>query len=270
MKKLFLLLSFLVSVCGFAQIENAIPKRPVPPRLVNDYTGTLTPEQSDALERKLVAYNDSTSSQIAIVIVESLGGYEANEFATALGRAWGVGGGEFNNGVVVLVSTGGGEGQRDAYIATGYGLEGAIPDITAKIITDNALIPNLKAGNYYRAFDAATDDLMKAAAGEYKAPKGYGKSKARGIGIGALIIFLVIIFIIIGSIGGRGGGGMASRRGWGDFTAGWLIGTLLSGGGGGGGGWSGGGGGGGWSGGGGGFGGFGGGGFGGGGAGGKW
>jgi uncharacterized protein len=250
----------LFSVCAWTQIDKVIPSRPSPPVLVNDFTGNfLTPEQRDALERKLVAYDDSTSTQIAVVIVESLHDYSAVDYAVALGRKWGVGGKEFNNGVVILISTGGSEGDRDAFIATGYGMEGSIPDITAKSILDNELIPDLKSGNYYRALNRATDAIIQAAAGEYKAPEGYGSKKGKGIGVGTIFFILMIIFAILGSLGNRGGGG-----GLGSFGTGWLIGSMMSGGGRSGG-WSGGGGFGG-----GGFGGFGGGGFGGGGAGGKW
>ena len=60
--------------------------------------------------RKLVAYDDSTSNQAAIVVVESLEGYSVDDYAIALGRKWGVGNKEFNNGVVILISTGGGQG----------------------------------------------------------------------------------------------------------------------------------------------------------------
>jgi uncharacterized protein len=262
MKKFLVFIFLPICICANAQIEKKIPARPSPPRLVNDFANILTPEQESALENKLVAYDDSTSSQVAIVIVNDLQGYEAVEYAVALGRKWGVGGKEFSNGVVILVSTGGGEGGRDAFIATGYGLEGAIPDITASSIVDNDLIPNFKNGNYYRGFDLAIDDIIKAAAGEYKAPEGYGKKKNKGIGFGAIIFFIILLFLFAGRGGGRGGG-MVSRRGYRDIGTGWIIGSLLGGAGrGGGGGWSGGGGGG--------FGGFGGGGFGGGGAGGKW
>ncbi len=254
MKKILLYLPvFLFSVCALAQIDKVIPPKPSAFYAVVDYTKTLTDEQKDALNQKLTHYKDSTSNEIAIVIVEDLKGYDANEYATALGRKWGVGGSEFNNGIVILISMGGGEGNRKAYIAVGYGLEGAIPDITAKNITENELIPDLKAGNHYRALDKAIDAIIKAAAGEYKAS---GKRK-KGIGIGTIFFLLIIIFGILGSIGRRGGGG----RGLGGFGTGWIIGSMMGGAGRGGGGWSGGGGG---------FGGFGGGSFGGGGAGGNW
>jgi uncharacterized protein len=270
MKKIFLIIGLLFSVCAFAQIDKVLPDKKNPPRLYNDFTkgeNFLTPEQGQALENKLVAYDDSTSSQVAIVVVESLNNREANEYATALGRKWGIGGKEFSNGILILISTGGGDGNRDAYIAVGYGLEGAIPDMTAAYIVDHEIIENFKAGNYYRGLDEAVDAIIKAAAGEYKAAEGYSK-KNKGISIGRIILIVFIVWMILGVFGrgGKGGGGYASRRGYrglgGPFW--WGAGTGMFGGGGGGGGWSGGGGGGG------GFGGFGGGGFGGGGAGGKW
>ncbi len=262
MKKITLILTLiLISTCVWAQIEKAIPPKPNPPRLVNDFANLLTPDQEQALENKLVAYDDSTSNQIAIVTVTTLNDYAAVDYATELGRQWGVGGSQFNNGIVILVSTGGGEGKRDAFIAPGYGLEGAIPDITANNILQNYLIPNLRAENYYRAFDQTTDALIRAAAGEYQAPAGYrNRGQDGGLSIGKIILAIIILSLILrifGGGGGRGGGYMSRRgyRGWG--------GPVIFPGGFGGGGFGGGGGGGG-------FGGFGGGGFGGGGAGGKW
>ena len=263
MKKFFLIISLLFSACAFAQVEKILPKPQTPPRLYNDFTkggNFLTPEQKEFLEKKLVAYDDSTSNQVAIVIVDDLDDYEANEYATALGRKWGIGGKEFNNGILILISTGGGDGNRDAYIAVGYGLEGAIPDITAKTILENTLIPNFKNGDFFKGLNGTVDDIIKAAVGEYKAPEGYGKKK--GLKSWQIILLFIVIWTVLGilSRGGRGGGGYASRRGYRGWGGPFWWGT--GGGFGSGGGWSGGGGGG--------FGGFGGGGFGGGGAGGKW
>lgn len=248
---------FLLSFCVHAQIEKEIPRRPNPPQLVNDYTSTLTPAQVQALENKLVAYDDSTSSQISVVIISSLKGYDVSEYALALGREWQIGGKEFNNGVLLLVA----KDDRKIRIEVGYGLEGAIPDITAKSIIDNSITPHFKEDNYYRGLDRATDDIINAAAGEYKAPAGYSSRKKKTTGFGS-ILALLVIFLILGGLGGGrrgGGGGVLSGSG-----AGWIIGSLLSGSGRGGGGWSGGGSSGG------GFGGFGGGSFGGGGASGSW
>ena len=258
MKHFLFIFFVLLAFVSTAQVERAIPARPNPPKLVNDLTGSLlSSEQTTALERKLVAYDDSTSNQVAVVIVDDLKGYSAADYAIALGRSWGVGNKNFDNGIVILISTGGGTGNRDAFIAIGYGLEGVIPDLTADAILNNELIPNFKRGNYYQGLDDATSAIIKAAEGKYTAPQGYRKrGKSGGISPFTIVIIVIVLLVLFGGIGGSGGGGYVSRRGYSP----WI-----------GGGWSGGGGGGGWSGGGGGgFGGFGGGGFGGGGAGGKW
>ena len=258
---LLLFFFFLLAFGGYAQV---LPK-PNPAKLVTDAAHLLTPDQVATLEQKLVAYDDTTSNQIVVVTVTTLNGLEPNEYATQLGREWGVGGREFNNGVVILVSAPpqGSDEKRKVYITAGYGLEGALPDITLKQIVDNEMIPNLRSGNYYRAFDEATTAIIHAAAGEYKAPENYRKRDEGSPIPFFVLMFIIILVIIIISRRGGGGGGMMSRRGYRGFGGPPII-FPGNWGGGGGSGWPGGGGGGG------GFGGFGGGSFGGGGAGGSW
>ncbi len=252
MKKIFFILSFLFSVCVQAQIEDVVPKKPSPAKLVNDYTNTLTDAQKQALESKLVAYDDSTSNQIAIVIIPTTGNYSVEEVGLQIIRTWGVGNKEINNGVVLLVA----KDDRKMRIEVGYGLEGAVTDVTSKDIIEYVIKPQFKADNYYRGLDEGVDAIIQAAEGEYKAPENYRSSKnGKGLNIWTLIIIIIVLVIIFGG-GAAGGGTYVSRGG---FT-GWAGGSR--------GGWSGGGGFGG--GGGGGFGGFGGGGGGGGGASGSW
>jgi uncharacterized protein len=265
MKSFALIIAFLFSCSVFAQVEKVIPPKPNPQRLVNDFAGVLSSEQKEALENKLVAYDDSTSNQVAVVTLKTVGGNDIEEVALGILRSWGVGGPK-NNGVVILAAI----DDHKIFISTGYGLEGAIPDVTAKAIIDNDIVPYFRQENYYRGFDEATNSIIKAAAGEYKAPEGYADRNRRGEGggFGKFIVGIIILFVILSMFGrgGGGGGGYVSRRGssWlGPFILGNMLGRS------GGGGWSGGGGGG-WSGGGGGFGGFGGGSGGGGGAGGSW
>jgi len=263
MKKLLLIFFILSSFCANSQISKIVPARPDPPRLVNDFTNSLTPAQIEELERKLVAYDDSTSNQIAVVIIPTTGDYDIQEVALAILRDWGVGGKEHSNGIVLLVAM----NDHKVRIEVGYGLEGAVPDITAKHIIENEITPAFKESNYYRGLDNGTDAIIKAAAGEYKAPANYG-SKGKLPSVFRIIIIVIIIIIILGAGGGRGNGTYVSRRGSSGLSS-FLLGTILGNlGRSGGGGWSGGGGG--WSGGGGGFGGFGGGSGGGGGASGSW
>ncbi len=244
-----------------------IPQRPTPPRLVNDFTGTLSEQQSDNLERKLVTFFDTTGNQIAVVIVPTLNGYDKSEYAYAIGEKWGVGKKEFDNGIVVLLKPKTTNERGEAFIATGYGLEGAIPDAITSRIVQQEMIPYFKQNDYYGGLDAATNVLMALAAGEYSA-KQYQDADNRGSGGFIVpIIVMIIIFVLISrnkndhyTTGGKGKG--SSLPFW---TALWLGSTM-----GGGSGSSWGGSSGGFGGGGGGFGGFGGGSFGGGGAGGSW
>jgi uncharacterized protein len=260
--KLFGALPFLLATVLFLQAllfanntfaQNIIAK-PSPATLVTDVAGVLTPEQKQALENKLVAIDDSSSNQIAVVIIPTLDGYPKEEYANKLFRAWGIGDKKKNNGVLLLIAI----NDRQIWIEVGYGLEGAIPDITALNIIDNDIKPAFKAGNYYEGINKATDNIAKAAVGEYKVAKAK-KSKSKGSG--GFLIILIIIFLILRS--GRGGGGSnIGGSGFSDVATGLLLGSILGGGGRGGGG--------GYGGGGGGFGGLGGGSSGGGGAGGSW
>jgi uncharacterized protein len=259
MKKL-LSLSLIFSF--FFSFGQNIPAKPNPARLVNDFAHAMTADQVAALEQKLVAYDDSSSIQIAIVTVPSTGDYAIEDYALKILRDWGVGNKKTNNGIVVLAAI----NDHKVYIATGYGMEGAVPDITAKEIVDNDIIPNFKSNDFYGGFNNAADDIIKASAGEYKAPAGYNKH-GNGVSGGSILGILIFIFVIIILISRGGGGGRGGLFNGGGFLPWILISMLGNGGrgggfGGGGGGFGGGGGGG--------FGGFGGGSGGGGGAGGSW
>ncbi len=260
MKKLFLIfISLLAGLTVFSQAafdpENLLKPGAASTTLVTDYSGTLTPDQRQALEAKLVAYDDTTSTQIAVVIVPTLNGNDVSDFNVKLGRAWGVGNKKYNNGVVLLIS----KDDRKLNIATGYGAEGALPDVTAKHIIDEVIVPAFKGDDYYRGIDEGTNAIMQALKGEYTAPENYNSSGGKSRIPWGTIIFIIIMIIMAIARGGRGGGGGIGNA---------LFWTAMMGGrgGGGSGGW----GGGGSSGGGGGFGGFGGGSFGGGGASGSW
>jgi uncharacterized protein len=208
MKRLLLFIPlFLLSICGKAQIDKVIPNKPNPSRLVNDFTGTLTNEQNEVLNQKLYHYDDSTSTQIAVVIIPTTAGNSIDEVALEILRRWRVGNKNNNNGIVLLVA----KEDHKVWITVGYGLEGVVPDLTAKTIIDNDITPNFREGNFYRGLDNATDDIIKAVAGEYKAPAGYHK-KGKGLPIGS-IIFLIIILSLIFGAGGNRNGGMMSRRG---------------------------------------------------------
>lgn len=262
-KKYFslLLLTLFSTIVAIAKTDS-LPERPTPPRLVNNlskaFPNFLSQQEESQLERKLQGFANQTSNQIVIVIVDDLGGDEPWSYATELGHKWGVGQAKFDNGIVILVKPTGGEGQRNLFIAVGYGLEGAIPDLTTKQIRENEMYPDFKNGQYYAALDKGTDVLMALAKGEYSSDAYGKKHSSKRLPMGVIIpLIFIILFIVLRSGKGGGSGGLSMGTGF-------LLGSMF---GGGGGGFGGGGSSGGDSGG---FGGFGGGGFGGGGSGGNW
>lgn len=205
MKKLLLILLLFVGQFSFAQ---QLFKKPEPPQAVNDFGNFLEPFQKEALEKKIRDYNDSTSSAIVIITVPSLEDYDIAEVAFKYMREWKPGVADRDNGVIILVS----KKEKKARIETGYGMEGAIPDITAKNIIEERMIPAFKEDDYYRGFDQAVDAIILAAAGEYKAvPK--NKERSGGIPFQTLIIMAIILFFLLGRGGGGRGGTYMSRRG---------------------------------------------------------
>jgi len=233
------------------------PPAPNPPRLVNDLTGTLSADEVAQLEKKLLAYSDSTSTQVSIVLMGSVGIYDISDYAFQLGEKWGIGGKGKDNGLLILAAM----EDRKVFIATGRGLEGAIPDALAKRIVNDMILPNFKAQAYYQGLDQATDMIFKLASGEYTAED--MDSEGNNVGAIIFILFFILLFVVLPIIKNRrdNNNHMGGRRGGVDFWTTLLLANALGGSSGG----SGGGSSGGSS-----FGGFGGGSFGGGGAGGSW
>ncbi len=238
-----------LSVAAFGQ---DFPAPMSPPRLVNDFVGALNSTEANNLEQKLVAYNDSTSTQIAIVIVKTTAPLPPGDYALEIGRRWGVGQKKKNNGIVLLWAT----DDRKIYIATNQGMEGAIPDVIAKRIISQVISPRFKNQMYYQGLDEGTDEIIRYASGEYQADP--NSASGDGSGLVVLIFLLIFIFVIFtiirsnrGGGGGRGfssGGGFipyTTYSGWGSSSGSWGGGGSSGGGGfggfGGGGGFSGGG-----------------------------
>ena len=181
---LLVLLAFMPA--AFSQSE-WIPKKSN--RLVNDYSHILTESQLTTLEQRLVAFNDSTSNQIVIIITPTLYGGEAINVATRIGHEWGVGQKKFSNGVVILIkSKSKREPDGDIAIATGYGVEGALPDAFCKRIIDDKMIEPLKKGKYYEALVEALDIIEPVLRGEYNFEK-YKSDERTSALIGLLILF---------------------------------------------------------------------------------
>lgn len=252
-------LALMCVLCGMAAAWAQIPPKPDPPRLVNDLAGILCDTQK--MEDTLAAFARRTSNQIVVITTNELYGYEPWEFAQQVGQQWGVGGSKFNNGIVVLVKPKTDNGKGRVFIATGYGMEGALPDAICTRIANNEMLPAFREGDYTKGVWNALRVIMPIAAGEYSEEQYMDQTEDDGLE--DLIIFLVVLAVILfiswqsskngGTGGGHGGGGRTGT--WGGpiiFTGGGSSGHSS------------------WGGSSGGFGGFGGGGFGGGGGGASW
>lgn len=187
-KKLFFFTIILASeVFAFGQ---QIPARSN--TLVTDYTQTLSTEEIQKLESKLVAFNDSTSTQIAIVLIKTIGQNDINQFGAELGRQWGIGQQGKNNGILILAAI----DDRKVTIKTGYGAEAAVPDITTHEIIQNDIVPHFKVSDYYGGLNLATDELIKLMKGEYKSSAKPTSPESDNTGA-YIVLGLIVLFVLI-------------------------------------------------------------------------
>lgn len=251
MRSLLVKISVLLLLALPATAQD-LPKPLQPARLVNDFAQVLNRMELNKLETMLVSYNDSTSTQITVVTVSALGGYEIADYANKLYEAWGIGQKSKNNGLLILLSM----EERAVRMEVGYGLEDRLTDALSRRIIERDMVPFFKAGDYAGGLSEASKSVILVLEGAYTAD---AKNKGTQKGPGSLIIILIVVVLII-IINSRNGGGQSfSGKGRAGYQPPFFF--PMGGGGGFGGGFSGGGGG---------FGGFGGGMSGGGGASGRW
>lgn len=236
-------------------------------QLVTDEANIFSQNEVVALTQKLISFDKQTSTQIVVYIKNDLEGYDIADLAQRLGEKWKVGQEGFDNGIVILFKPKTTASKGQIHIATGYGIEGLIPDATANQIVENEMIPFFKQGRIYDGINAGVDVCISLTKEEFTAQAYAEQNQSSGGGFFFIIIAMVVFFSIFGkSRGSRNydagsrsslplmaalfmmGSGSSRGSGFGDFSSG--SGSF------GGGGSS--------------FGGFGGGGFGGGGAGGSW
>jgi uncharacterized protein len=194
MKKfLYLLPAIWFAVQAQAQ---GIPDPPNPPRLANDFANVLTSEQVNQMEAELEAFARSTSTQIIVVTIPSLDGYDIADYSFRLGEKWGVGQKGKNNGVVIVFKPKTERESGRAFVAVGYGLEGIIPDATANRIVNNEMIPHFKEGDIYGGLLQGCKVIMSLACNEFTAQEYEEKTSDGAELIVAVFMFVVILIVI--------------------------------------------------------------------------
>ena len=230
-----ILVLVVIALCGCSD-ESGYPKA-TERFFVNDFADVLESSDEDTMYNMAVSLNNSTTAQVVVVTVESLDGKEPYEYALELGREWGVGTEENNNGIVILLS----EGDREIYIAVGYGLEGALPDSKTGRIIDLYGLEYLRRDDFSKGITAIQNAVVNEVYLEYgmEPQDGYiaidriGDSQTASEDAGEVIvswvIMLVIVMIVLMLSGRRRrgffwfggppfmGGGFGSGRGSGGF-----------------------------------------------------
>lgn len=251
MKQIAFCLATFVALAFDLRAAEVIP--PKPAGYFNDYAGVVSKAAAQNFNEQLAQFERDTSNQIVVAVFPKMQSDSSIEdYTQRVAQSWGVGQKDKRNGAVLFVFV----QDHKMYIQVGYGLEGALPDVTAFDITEYQIKPHFRTEDYEGGLAAGIDSIFKAVRGEYK---GSGKTVRERTGSSSgkfpfgLIVFVFVI-LFLSFRGSRKRGYRYSGFG-GPFIGGWSGGSS-----------------GGWSSGGGGFSGFGGGGgsFGGGGAGSSW
>ncbi|MCT7568262.1 TPM domain-containing protein [Aliarcobacter butzleri] len=193
MKKIIIFLLLILNFLN-ADISQYFPK--LEGRVI-DEANLLSPEVKKDINNILKNEENKSSNQIVVVILNSLNGYSIEEFSYQLGRFWGIGQKDKNNGVLLVVSM----KEREIRIEVGYGLEGALTDKISHEIISYTIKPNFKASQYELGILKAVNEIIKATQGEYVAKpknKEYNQNNIKVVYLG--IIFILAFFNFITKI----------------------------------------------------------------------
>src|SRR5690606_29893567 len=146
-------LSLLLLVFGVSALAQSMPA--LTGRVV-DSAGIIDAETEAALTARLEAFEQKSSDQIVVATIESLGGEAIEPYANRLFREWRLGQAGENNGVLLLVAL----ADRRMRIEVGYGLEGTLTDLHAKLIIENTMVPAFRAGDFSGGIAQAVDDII--------------------------------------------------------------------------------------------------------------
>lgn len=155
-----------LGVASLAAIAHAEVPVPALKARVTDLTGTLSQGQAASLEQKLAAFETRKGSQMAVLMLPTTQPETVEQFSIRVAEAWKIGRKGTDDGVILVVA----KDDRRLRIEVGYGLEGAIPDATAKRVISEVITPRFKAGDFYGGILAGVDRLIQLADGEKLPP----------------------------------------------------------------------------------------------------
>jgi len=186
----------LIFCVFFTQVfAQEFPEKPT--KLVSDFAKILSPQENQLLEERLLSYEKETSTQIAVVTLQSLNGYPIDDYAIKLGNKWQIGQKGKNNGLLILIAA----KDHKIFIASGYGMEGALNDGKLGTIIRRQMIPQFKNGNNYAAINNGLDAIIAAAAGEFVNENLPEKKDAKFFAavFGFILLFFTMMFFMKGA-----------------------------------------------------------------------
>ena len=192
-KFILLIFGLFVNIFLYGQTEFKIPEKPQLIYPVNDYANILTDDQRNALNNKLISYSDSTSTEIVVCLIKTLGGDDINYVGAKWGEKWQIGQKYKNNGVLLLIAT----DDHKLTIQTGRGVEDALTDYTSSMIIHQYMIPYLKLNNFYEAINSGTDQIINVLQGKFKADNKGDDDTTSGIVIAIFIFFIILLYILM-------------------------------------------------------------------------
>jgi uncharacterized protein len=213
-------IKYFILIFILAGALNAQPEYYSLKNYANDFTGTLSNSELENLNRELKTFDDSTSTQIVLLMIRSLNGYPIEMYSQELAEKNGIGTKGNNNGVLLLVSL----YDKKVRIEVGYGLEGALTDALSSSIIRNEIVPHFREGNYYQGIVSGLRSIIEATKGEYKE-----KKDTDGSGRKFPFWLIIVLFILISTFGRGRGGGIGSILLWGALSGGRSSGGFSSG-----------------------------------------
>lgn len=162
---------------------------------VNDYGDMISPSVKGELEQKLKAFEESDSTQIVILTVNSLEGDALEDYTIRVAEKWKIGQAKKDNGVIIFAA----KNDRKMRIEVGRGLEGVLTDLLTGRILDNIMRPKFRAGDFDGGFTAGVDSVIQASRGEFKNDGASADTSKTGSSSGKFftIMLFVIYFAII-------------------------------------------------------------------------
>ena len=217
-------LATLLLLGSLMSLNAAVPDKPTQKLLLWDYANIIDSYQKQVLEDSLEAFSRHTSNQIVVMTVtnEMLDGMSMAEFGQEVGQKWGVGHKGSDNGVVILIKPKTGDdamGKGRAFITTGYGAEGPLPDLLCSKIVDEEMIPHFKENDYAGGIWAALEIIKPALQGDFNTEE-YVNDDAADAVLAMIVLLAILCFVfVVASSKGNNGNGNNTRT----YTGGPII-----------------------------------------------